>query len=183
MSKENEEKVEDIVETQDDDGNDTTDWKALAQSNNQTAKDFSDKNKGIAQRYKTKIEKIKETFEDKKPEKPVEPVKKEESNLSSEDLYALMESKVPQEDIEEVKQASKVLDISISEALDTPLVKSILSEKAEFKKTANAANVDGSGKGSEKVSNNDLLSKAESGELPESAEDIERLYKIRKGII
>lgn len=181
MENKNEEEVVDevvddkIVETQDDDGNDNTDWEALAK-----------KNQGIAQRYKTKLEKAKEKPEEKIEEKPVEkPVEKkeDESNLSSEDLYALMEAKVPHENIEEVKQAAKVLNIPISEALETSLVKSILSEKAEFKKTANATNTGGSRKGSEKVSDNDLLTKAENGELPESAEDIERLYKIRKGII
>lgn len=88
MSKENEvivkdddkvDEVEDIVETQDDDGNDTTDWKALAQSNNKLAKDFSGKNKGIVQRYKTKMDKLKEGLEEKKPEdkKPPKPENKD----------------------------------------------------------------------------------------------------------
>lgn len=73
------EEVEDIVETQDDDGNDTTDWKALAQSNNKLAKDFSGKSKGIVQRYKTKMDKLKESLGDKKPDKK-EPSKSEDKD-------------------------------------------------------------------------------------------------------
>lgn len=48
--------VADITPTQDDDGNDTTDWKALAEDRHALAV----KNQGIAQRFKTKFEKSKE---------------------------------------------------------------------------------------------------------------------------
>lgn len=45
-----------IVEVKDDEGNDTTDWKAEALK----LKELALKNQSIAQRYKTKIEKLKE---------------------------------------------------------------------------------------------------------------------------
>jgi hypothetical protein len=62
------------------------------------------------------------------------------------------------------------------------MIKSILAEKKEQREVANTANVGGSKRGSGRVSDEVLLAKAEKGELPESAEDIQRLYKIRKGI-
>lgn len=49
--------IADIVETNDDDGNDTTDWKAIAL-----------KNQGIAQRLKTKLAKSSETKQEPKKE-------------------------------------------------------------------------------------------------------------------
>ncbi len=87
MSKENEEvienddkvdEIEDIVETKDDDGNDTTDWKALALNRQDSAKknqSIAEKRQGIAKRYKTKLEKFNEK-PDEKPDKK-EPPKSE----------------------------------------------------------------------------------------------------------
>lgn len=49
--------VPEVVETVDDQGVDTTDWKAKALE----LKELALKNQGIAQRYKTKIEKLKNT--------------------------------------------------------------------------------------------------------------------------
>ena len=80
MSKENEKEVEveDIVETQDDDGNDTTDWKTLAQEKHEQAKKFQGENQGIAKRYKTKMDKLKDSLEpEKEPEKKESPSKSE----------------------------------------------------------------------------------------------------------
>lgn len=49
--------VPEVVETKDEQGADTTDWKAKALE----LKELALKNQGIAQRYKTKIEKLKNT--------------------------------------------------------------------------------------------------------------------------
>ena len=65
--------VPDFVEVKDDQGNDTTDWKALALERQELAK----KNQGIAQRFKTKFEKTKE----KPEEKPIEKKSKKSDEL------------------------------------------------------------------------------------------------------
>jgi hypothetical protein len=57
--------VPEITPVLDDEGNDTTDWKALAEERHALAV----KNQGIARRFKTKLEKAKET----PPATPVEP--------------------------------------------------------------------------------------------------------------
>lgn len=138
----------------------------------------------IAENQKIRAEKAEKS--NKKPPVEKQEVKKESlkpsGELSTKDIYALMENKVAEEDIEEVKDYANLKGISIAEALKTPVVKTILSDKTEQRNTANAANVGGSKRSSGKVSDDALLSKAEKGELPETEEEIQRLYKIRKGI-
>jgi hypothetical protein len=66
--------VTEIVEAKDDDGNDTTDWKALALERQELAK----KNFGIAQRYKTKLGKVKDSVVEPKVEPETKPTGKGE---------------------------------------------------------------------------------------------------------
>ena len=97
-------------------------------------------------------------------EEPNKEVKEEspkpKGELSTKDIYALMENKVAEEDIDEVKDYANLKGISIAEALKTPVVKTILSDKSEQRNTANAANVGGAKRGSGKVSDDAFLSKA-----------------------
>ena len=147
MSKENEviekddkvEEVEDIVETKDDDGNDTTDWKALAQSNNKLAKDFSGKSKGIAQRYKTKMDKLKESLDEKKPDE-IKPPKSENKDgldygqkafLIANGIKGSKETEFVQEELE---KAGGELD----ELLENEYFKDRLKEFREINKTSEA---------------------------------------------
>ncbi|MEA2036881.1 MAG: hypothetical protein U9O94_05195 [Nanoarchaeota archaeon] len=82
MTKENEKKVdvepEELVEPEeilDENGEDTTDWKALAQ-----------KNFGIAKRYKTKLDKKKEVEEKKEEAKPKEESKEKPQDKKEFDM-------------------------------------------------------------------------------------------------
>jgi Glu-tRNA(Gln) amidotransferase subunit E-like FAD-binding protein len=102
--------------------------------------------------------------------------------LSTKDLYALMENKVAQDDIDEVREYAQLKKISIAEALKTSLVKTLLSEKAEQRKTSEASNTGGSKRGSGKLSDDAFIAKIDKGDLPESDEDMQRYYKIRKGL-
>ena len=74
MAKENEgvEVVPEIVTTQDDDGNDTTNWKEIAEAQNKSAKQYE----GLAKRNHTDLKKLKDDprlKEEKKPDaKPPE---------------------------------------------------------------------------------------------------------------
>lgn len=83
--------------------------------------------------------------------------------MSTTDLIALMNAKVNEEDISEVENYAKFKGISVAEALKTSVVKTLLSEKEEMRKTANATNVKGSRVGSSKATPADLLSKARTG--------------------
>lgn len=101
--------------------------------------------------------------------------------LSTKDIYALMDAKVPEQDIEKVQEIATLKGISVAEAIKLPLTRQILSDEAEQRNTASAANVGGSKRSSSKISDEVLLAKAQKGELPTSDEDIMRLTRIRKG--
>ncbi len=97
------------------------------------------------------------------------------AELSSKDLYAMIDSKVPQEDVDEVVRASKALGISIPEALKSNIVKSILSDSADKRKTADVTNTENVRMGQTKTTDDELLANAKKGELPDNDADIERL--------
>ena len=100
--------------------------------------------------------------------------------LAPKDLYALMTNQVPQEDVDEVVRAAKALNIPVPEALKSNIVKGILSERAEERRTSQATQTRGGARGSAKVSGADLLSKAErTGELPDTDEGMVALAQAR----
>jgi len=135
------------------------------------------KYKGMAERFKTKLVKIKETKPEIKPE--AKPEVKEEPKLSLTDMYALNNAKVPEEDLPEVIEFSKFKGISIAEALKSSVVKTLLADKEEARKVANATNTGNSKRGSTQTSDQQLLDNASKGIAPESDEDITRLVKAR----
>ncbi len=102
-------------------------------------------------------------------------------DISSKDLYVLMDAKVPQEDIEDVLEYSKLKNISIADALKSNVIKTILSDKAEARRVAEATNTGITRHGTSKPSDDVLLSKASQGELPDDEAEIRRLNNLRWG--
>lgn len=100
-------------------------------------------------------------------------------DLSTEDLYALIDNKVPQEDITDVKEYAQFKGISVAEALKSSVVKSVLSEKAEARKVAQGTNTGTSKRGVSKTPSSTLLEKFKKGEIPESEEDMRRIAEAR----
>jgi len=105
-----------------------------------------------------------------------------QTGLDTDDIYALMEKKVPKEDIPEIRKYAKMEGISVTEALDSTIVKAILADKAEKRTTAEASNTGGSKRSSGKVTDESLLSNANKGILPESEKDMNRLAKLKLGV-
>ncbi len=104
----------------------------------------------------------------KNPEtKKVETKSEAKQEISPKDLYALMEAKVPQADIDEVIKASKLLDKSISETLQDGFVQSRLKDLAEQRTTAEAANTTGSKRTTIKVTDESLVEQAKQGKMPD----------------
>jgi hypothetical protein len=114
---------------------------------------------------------------EKKVEKPVTT-----QTTSTRDLIALMDAKVPADDIGDVEDYAKYKGISLADALKTGVVKTMLAEKAEKRNTANATNTGNARRSPSKISDEALLDKARKGEIPESDEEITRLVKSRIGI-
>jgi len=108
-----------------------------------------------------------------KANKPAETAKevKTESNstLSTKDLYALMENKVSEEDIDEVTEYAQLKKVSIAEVLKSSAVKALLKEKSEMRNVALATNTGIARRSSSKISDEDMVANANKGNLPEDA--------------
>lgn len=100
--------------------------------------------------------------------------------LSTTDFYAVVKADIPEDDLGEVIEFANLKNISVAEALKHPVVKAILSTNAETRKVAEGTNTSGARRGNAKLSDEALLSNAESGKLPESDDDIVRLIKLQR---
>jgi len=130
----------------------------------------------LAKNYKIRAEKA----ETKAKELPVkQPSRQKDADLSTMDIIALSKANIEQEDMADVLEYAKFKGISISEALKSPVVKATIQEKSEMRTTAVAANTGGARRSSGKVSDETLLSRASSGNLPESDEELDRLVRLK----
>ena len=112
-------------------------------------------------------------------EKKKEDTATSEKSLNQKDLIALINAKIPEEDMDEVLQYAEFRKISVKDALESPVIKNILATKEEMRKTAEGASTGAGKRSNSKVSDESLVTKADKGELPESDEDIKRLTQIR----
>jgi hypothetical protein len=127
------------------------DWKAIAL-----------KEKERADNQKIRAEKA-EREAKTKASKPAQ-----DSSLSVHDAIALMTAKVTEaEDIKEVEDYARFRGISVSEALKSSVVKTLLSERDEMRKTAQATNTGKARAGSSKLSDDVILQNASQGKLPD----------------
>lgn len=102
-------------------------------------------------------------------------------DISARDAVLLMQANVPAEDFDEVVQAALVLKKPLAEALKSSVVKTILAEKADERRTANATQTKAPARGASKVSGDDLLTKAmETNEVPDTDEGMAALAAARQ---
>lgn len=127
--------------------------------------------------WRKKAEKAGEKEEPGTQEKPV--VKND--SLSSKDLIAIAKADIHEDDIDEVVEYAKFKNISVAEALKSSVVKTMLSESSEIRKSAEATNTSKVRKGSTKVSDEALLEKLSKGDIPEDKDSAERLFWARRG--
>jgi hypothetical protein len=157
----------------------TTNEEGGVENSNELAERLA-KAEELANNYKIRAEKAEKLAKSVKTETTSKP-SPTAGELSTKDLYALMEAKVPEQDVEKVQEIAKLKGISVAEAIKLPLTKQILSDEAEQRNSASAANVGASKRSSNKITDEILLAKAQKGELPTSDEDLMRLARIRKG--
>jgi ribosomal protein L19 len=100
-------------------------------------------------------------------------------NLSPGDLVAISNAKINEEDMDRVARFAQSEGLTIREALKNPEMKAILSLREEMRTTAIATNVEGVRRGSVKLNDDALLYNAQSGKLPTSDDDIERLIALK----
>ncbi len=122
------EEVEDIVETKDEEGNDLTDWKALAL-----------KNQGIAKRYKTKVEKARDLAKAnaEKEQKP-ENQKKEKEGFDYAEKAFLKASGIQSNEYEFVQKTLDSTGKSLDEVLESKYFQAELKERREEADTKKA---------------------------------------------
>ena len=142
--------------------------------------DESKKNEKAYIDTKTRAERAEQ---DLKKFKPAD-VNKDEDSLSTKDIYAFMEAKVPQDDIDDVVDYAKMKGISIGDALKSSVVKAVLADKQETRKTAEATQTR-STRATTKIDGNTILQNArEKGEdaLPTAgSSEAEDMFWARRG--
>jgi hypothetical protein len=101
-------------------------------------------------------------------------------DISTTDLYSLVDKKVPQEDVPDIKEYAKMKGMTVTEALNTSFIKLMLRDKEEQRVTARATNVANGRRSMAKLSDDSLMNKARKGELPEDDDDLARLILARR---
>jgi hypothetical protein len=108
--------------------------------------------------------------------------KKSSADLSQKDLLALVRAEVHEEDMDDVVSYATFKKISVADALKDSVVKTILSDKSEARKSAQASNTGMSRKPTSTPSDDVLLSKLSKGEVPEAgSKEAEQLFWARRG--
>ena len=134
MEEKNELVVPEIVETQDDEGTDTTDWKAIAETQNESAKQFQ----GLSKRNHSDLRKLKEDprlqEEAKKPEEEEE--KKEGFNYA-EKAY-LIANDVQKDEFGLVEKAMRSTGSTLDEVLEDEFFQGKLKSLREEQKSKDA---------------------------------------------
>lgn len=137
----------------------------------------------LANNYKIRAEKAEAKLKEPKEEKKEVIAPKTNDSLSQTDLIAILKADVAEEDIEEVVSYASLKKISVADALKSNVIKTILSEKAEQRATANAtATNNRRGGSSSKLTPSQILENAKKGDLPESDEEMKILVRARKGL-
>ena len=134
------------------------------------AEEAKTKAEEIAENQRIRAEKAERIAKGKTEVKPeVRP--KANDVLSSMDTIAFISAGVTsKEDIDEVLDYAKLKNISPAEALQANVVKSILAEKVEQRRTAEATNTGAARRGTSKISDEQVLVNVAQGKFPEDPE-------------
>ena len=98
-----------------------------------------------------------------------------DDGLSSKDVIFLAKHDIHEEDVEEVTELASLKKISVAEAYN--YLKPVLDVREEQRRTANATQVKGGQRGVTKVTDEQILSKASAGQLPEDDAGIAALVE------
>lgn len=94
------------------------------------------------------------------------------SELSQADIIAIVRNEVHEDDIDDVKSYAKLKGIPFRDALKSSVVRTILSENAEKRATAEASHAGTPRRTQSKPTDEQVLSKASKGEYPEDVESL-----------
>jgi len=128
------------------------------------------KAKELAENYKIRSEKAEQLSKEKETPK---------TELSQTDIITLAKADIHEDDIDEVLEYARFKKIPVKEALSSNVMKSLLAERKEERKTAEATSARASRAGIRARSGEELLSEAETGKVPDSEEGIKELVEAR----
>ena len=97
-----------------------------------------------------------------------------------EDVAVLVSTVPEKEDREVVKRYAKVEGKTLEETLNDPIVKAILKERAEQRKTADATNTSGSKRVTAKLSDEAIINKAANDEFVDAEDVVEARWNLKK---
>jgi len=143
------------------------------------AQEYARNQKIRAERAEKELKELKNKFSSKE-ETPAP--SKNTGDFSQMDFMALIKADVPEDDISEVADYAKLKGISISEALKSSVVKTILSERNEERKTAQATSTGPARKGATRPNGDTLIANAQRGQMPDSDADLDALIRARRGL-
>lgn len=123
--------------------------------------------------------KNKQLFERVKKAEVKEPSK--ETGLSARDFLALKDANISADDLDVVKEFADFKKVPLADALKLPTLKTILSERAEERQTALAAQTKGAGSRTTKVTPESLIDSARKGKMPESDADLRAMTQAHVG--
>lgn len=145
-------------------------------------KDLSEKAEKL-----TKAEEIAEN-QKKRAEKAEAEAKKngkkpdDDSTLSQKDLLTLSRADIHDDDVDEVLEYSRFKKISVADALKSSVIKTMLAEHTEERKTADATDPGKSRRVTTKQDDSALMKDLSKGNVPEpGSEEAERLFWARRG--
>ena len=167
--------TEEVVNTEEVEETDLSETEDLGELQEKNKKLFERAKKAEAEAKLLKAERLKAEEEAKAKVVKTEPSEKQ-GGLTPKDLYALMEAKVPQDDIEVVSEYAAFKKTSVAEALKSSVIKSELADRAEQRQTAEATNTGTARRGSAKPTPEQVMANVSEGKLPE---DPEALAKAR----
>ena len=122
------------------------------------------------------FERLKKAEEELKKLKAAKP-KKEQEGLSNKDVLYLAKADIHEDDVDDVLDWAKFKGVTVKEAHEQ--LKDTLTVRDEQRKTAETTQVRGGQRGASAMKGEDILKRAEKGELPESDEDIRKLAEAR----
>ena len=147
---------------------------------NALKEDYSKKDE-LVTNYKTRAEKAEDELKGSKssePEEKKEVATPKTSDLTQTDLLAIVKADIHEDDIDEVVDYAKLKGISVKEALNASVVRTILAERAEERTTAEATTTD-TKRSTQRVTPTQILDKARTGDVPEDDDGINALVNAR----
>ncbi len=158
------------------DGTEETSQDTSSEETMEQVKARNSKLEELANNYKVRAEKAEKLVKRSQPED------KKSSDMSSKDILALTRANVSDDDIDEVLDYAKYKKIPVSEALKSGVLKTMLKDREEQRKVAQATNTGTARRGSTKLSDDEVLDKASKGELPDDpALLVKARWNLKKG--